>query len=245
MMERPEANMTPQFGTTVWSQINAAGDTLHPDNQSAIEQLLRKYWKPVFYFVRTRRYTVEEAEDLTQEFFFRLCDRRWLQRADRERGRFRTFLLTLLTRFLADQSGHRAQRQGQFERKMVPLSGLLKDEDRSFEPDDARSAEAIFLDQWVGGIVTRACEDVRKECQTQGRETWYAVFDACLLREPADRLSQSEAARVFELTRDQIRHALSQVREQLKRRLIEELRLDGCPKEEVESELDSLFELLQ
>ena len=233
-----------RFETTSWSQIDAAGDVNHPEHAAAVEYLIRKYWKPVFYFVRARRHSVEEAEDLVQEFFFRICDRHWLRCADPERGRFRTFLLTLLTRFLADRTGRRARRQVQFECAAIVVSQLLKDEDRNFEPTDSRSAESIFLEKWAVSLLERACHDIHEECLRLGRAKWYEAFEACILRESAGRLTQVELARHYGMTRDQLRYALGRMQAQLKSRIREELRLDGCPLEDLDREQSDILRIL-
>ncbi len=95
------------FPATAWSfirQLQADPREVPP----ALNEFIRAYWKPVFRFLRARGYDSHQAEDLTQEFFLRLVQGDWLHRADLQRGRFRTFLLAILTRFLADQGPARA-----------------------------------------------------------------------------------------------------------------------------------------
>ena len=83
-----------RFATTQWSLVLAAGKGGSADARAALERLCSIYWYPVFAFVRRRGHSVEEAEDLTQSFFSRLIEKEDLAAADRDRGRFRTFLLT-------------------------------------------------------------------------------------------------------------------------------------------------------
>lgn len=91
--------------------IQAAQDRDDPACMEATSRCIAAYWWPVFYFLRAKGYPLHRAEDLTQEFFLRFCQRGWIEPADPQRGRFRTFLLTILTRFLADQGTERAPRQ--------------------------------------------------------------------------------------------------------------------------------------
>lgn len=88
------------FGSTVWSLVlNAA----HPDdNGAALDRLCRKYWRPVFVYVRKSGFPPADAEDATQEFFLYLLERSWLKQVAPERGSFRAFLLVLLKNFLAN-----------------------------------------------------------------------------------------------------------------------------------------------
>jgi DNA-directed RNA polymerase specialized sigma24 family protein len=99
------------FPTTRWGLLTESSET---GSQRALEDLSLRYWKPLHQFVRSRGYTETEAEDLTQEFFLHLHQHSTLGRADRLRGRFRSFLLGALVRFLGDQHDWRnAQKRGQ------------------------------------------------------------------------------------------------------------------------------------
>ena len=88
----------------------AAGDPQSPKVHEALEQLCRTYWYPLYAFVRRQGHDPHEAEDLTQSFFARLLEKNYVAQAERERGRFRTFLLAALTHFLADE-WDKSQRQ--------------------------------------------------------------------------------------------------------------------------------------
>ncbi len=105
--------MPPAFDTTHWSRVlEASGDD--PDTaRTALEQLCRTYWRPVYAFVRGRGYSPEDAQDLTQEFFSRLIASGGLATADPAKGRFRSFLLASATHFLAnDWDRTHAQKRG-------------------------------------------------------------------------------------------------------------------------------------
>src|SRR5689334_16552781 len=84
------------FRTTHWSVVLAAGGTGSPDASEALERLWRTYWYPLYAYVRRQGHSSEDAQDLTQAFFERFLERKSLGQARRERGRFRSFLLTSL-----------------------------------------------------------------------------------------------------------------------------------------------------
>jgi len=101
-----------RFHTTRWTLVlsAAAGD---PDARPALESLCAIYWEPVYAFVRRQGHDASEAEDLTQAFFGRLIEKEYLAQADRSRGRFRTFLLTAVRNFLANEHDRaQAQKRG-------------------------------------------------------------------------------------------------------------------------------------
>jgi hypothetical protein len=100
-MDAPGAVGGPLFATTHWSVVLAAGDEASPEAAAALERLCRTYWFPLYAYVRRRGYAPEDARDLTQGFFYRLLDRKWLPQAHRQKGRFRSFLLVAMNHFLA------------------------------------------------------------------------------------------------------------------------------------------------
>src|SRR5689334_4499364 len=82
------------FATTQWSIVLIAGEEDTPRALAALEKLCQTYWHPLYSYVRRRGYSPDDAKDLTQGFFAWLLERNWLGRADQQRGRFRSFLLT-------------------------------------------------------------------------------------------------------------------------------------------------------
>src|SRR5688572_8448641 len=104
------------FSTTHWSLVRLAGEADSPRASEALEKLCRAYRLPLYSYIRRLGHGPEDAEDLTQAFFAKLLQRNFWARADREKGRFRSFLLTALRHFLADERdrGKTAKRGGGF-----------------------------------------------------------------------------------------------------------------------------------
>jgi Sigma-70 region 2 len=92
-----------QFPTTRWTLVIAAGDPHRKEARSALVSLCENYWYPLYAYLRRRGYPADQAQDLTQEFFIRVLEGRYLDRADPEKGRFRSFILTSLKFFVADE----------------------------------------------------------------------------------------------------------------------------------------------
>src|SRR5690349_1849025 len=101
------------FPTTRWSLVVAAGNPHQKEPNSALVSLCETYWYPLYAYLRRRGHPADQAQDFTQEFFMRVLEGRYLDRADRERGRFRSFILTSLKFFVADQEDRqRARKRG-------------------------------------------------------------------------------------------------------------------------------------
>jgi RNA polymerase sigma-70 factor (ECF subfamily) len=231
------------FPTTHWSLV-AAAQSHGEQSAAAYNGLLSRYWKPVFYYVRARGRSLEIAEDLTQEFFFRFLERDWIRKVDPERGRFRAFLLTLLKHFLSDMGPNRVARQRRFEAGLVSVSTLLSDEDRCFEPPTDESAESIFLQQWASELLERVRRETRRVCEAEGRLLWYELLEAGVLADDAGTSgTQPELARRFGVTRDQVRYGLEQGKARFERLLRSELRSEGADELEIEDEIRELLRI--
>lgn len=230
------------FPSTAWSLIDGAKD--RSGSAEMANRLLCRYWKPVYCFLRARGYPVSTAEDLTQEFFLRLLERDWLCRADATRGRFRTFLLTLLVRFLSDQGAQRIRRQQHFERGIVPVSALRAEQPGGWEPVVQESPEAVFCESWARALLEHACQEVGGLYAAEGRGRWYAWFEEHVLGEGRRHASQSALARRDGVSRDQVRHAVEQVRRRLEAKLRSELVRDGCGEDALDAEVRGLLDAL-
>src|SRR5947207_8971063 len=92
-----------RFATTHWSVVLATGPSNSSQASKALERLCRTYWPPIYSYVRSQGFGPADAQDLTQAFFAKLLEKNFWARADPQKGRFRSFLLTALRHFLADQ----------------------------------------------------------------------------------------------------------------------------------------------
>ena len=164
-----------EFVTTRWSVILSAV-TLGTQEQKAhdaLAELCRTYWRPIFLFVRGRGYSIEDAQDLTQDFFVTILKNDWLQHADRNRGRFRSLLLRSLQNFLinAAEKSHAHKRGGGMEfiswddwmaeapsQLSIPVQAL-----------DSLPPERIFDLTWATTVVEHALQRLREECESRGK----------------------------------------------------------------------------
>jgi RNA polymerase sigma-70 factor (ECF subfamily) len=146
------------FPTTQWSLLARATMSGETTGRQALEELCRRYWSPLYQFIRVRGYSEAEAKDLTQEFLLHLLEHATLQKADRMRGRFRSFLCGALVRFLGDASDkRRAQKRG---------GGAVHIElDSSGEDSLAASApeELLFDREWALVILENALRTVEQK----------------------------------------------------------------------------------
>src|SRR3954453_9987809 len=119
--DEPRSGGAGGFATTRWSMVLAAGKGESPDADAALAGLCQTYWYPLYAFVRRLGHQPADAQDLTQAFFARLLEKHYLQAADPERGRFRSFLLSAVKHFLSkERDRDKAHKRGG-GRKVLPL----------------------------------------------------------------------------------------------------------------------------
>ena len=153
------------FATTHWSVVLRAGDSRAPESAEALEKLCRAYWYPLYAYVRRQGHSPEDAQNLTQEFFSRLLEKKQLRTADPERGRFRSFLLTVLKRMLVAEWRHE-HRQKRGGGALVFSLDEQEAEDRyHLEPADATTPETLYERRWAETVLDRVLDRLEEEYQ--------------------------------------------------------------------------------
>lgn len=172
-----EAKDRGLFATTHWSLVRAAGQgSESADSSAALETLCQTYWYPVYAHVRRRGYAVEDARDLTQEFFLRLLRAGILDAADPGRGRFRSFLLGVLKRFLSDaRDVARALKRGG-GRRPISWEQDVAEARLAAEPVDDLSPDQLYDRRWAMTVLEHAASRLRGEYSATGRLAHYEAL---------------------------------------------------------------------
>ena len=198
------------FTTTQWNLIVEAGDSKSPHSREALETLCQTYWPPVYSYIQRRGYDREAALDLTQGFFTQLLEKKYLKIADRERGRFRSFLLTSVKHYLAsDRQRERAKKRGG-GKSLLQLE--FSDGKLRFEPTHKETPETVFERRWVASLLEESLNQLRDEQTLKGTGDCYDQLELFLTgetlgiryREVAEALAMNEEAvrvRVYRLRR--------------------------------------------
>jgi len=169
-----------QFPTTRWTLVVAAGDPGRKEARSALVSLCENYWYPLYAYLRRRGYPAEQAQDLTQEFFMRVLEGRYLDRADPQKGRFRSFLLTSLKFFVADEEDRRrAHKRGGGQ--LVAFEFSSGEERYLREPAHDETPERIFERRWALSVLDRVVEKLRDEFVQHARAEHFERLKIFLL----------------------------------------------------------------
>jgi RNA polymerase sigma-70 factor (ECF subfamily) len=171
------------FSTTHWSVVLSAGQASSSQASESLEKLCHAYWPPLYSYIRRQGHGMEEAQDLTQAFFAKLLKKNFWARADPQKGRFRSFLLTALRQFLADERDRvrTAKRGG-------GVSFISFDEQASEErflegASQNLSSEQQFDRHWAATVLEQARTRLRQECVASGKS---ALYDRISLVEGKD-----------------------------------------------------------
>src|SRR5437667_2665213 len=165
--------MPERFDTTHWTAVQAAGRSTATSAGRAMEELCRMYWYPLYSYVRRQGNSPEDAQDLTQDFFSRFLEKEYIKLADRERGRFRTFLLTSMKHFLVNEwAKRRAEKRGGGQ--VFSLDEESAETRYGLEPVDNLTPEKLYDKNWAIALLDRAADRLRAEYAGFGK---LALFD--------------------------------------------------------------------
>jgi len=216
-------------------------DTLHA--RAALEKLCRAYWYPLYAYVRRRGQSAEDAKDLTQEFFARLLERNWVGRADQQKGRFRSFLLSAMNHFLADEwDKARAQKRGGGAMP-VPLQFDTAETRYGYEPVDNVTPEHSYERRWALTLLDEVLQRLRSEYEQEGRKEYFAALHPCLVGE---RTSQpyAELAAKLGTSEGAVKAAVHRLRQRYRELLRDEIAQTVAEPGEVDGELKHLHAVL-
>jgi RNA polymerase sigma-70 factor (ECF subfamily) len=174
------------FLTTHWSLIESAGSGEEARNRALIGLLMNRYWKPVYCYIRRKGYGNEQAKDLTQGFFHEVVwERHLIEKADAAKGRFRSFLLLALDRYLVNEQESQAAQKRAPRGRLVPLD--MVEPPQLPESLAGSTPEDIFHYAWVSALLEGVLKQVEAKCCEEGKTVHWQVFRDRVLRPIMDR----------------------------------------------------------
>jgi RNA polymerase sigma factor (sigma-70 family) len=231
------------FATTHWSVVLAAGEADTEPAQRALEALCRAYWYPLYVYVRRKGHGPDDAQDLTQEFFAQLIAKEHLRLANREKGKFRTFLLAMLDYFLAREwsRAHRQKRGGQF--LFISLDQPSPEERYRLEPSDNDTPERKFARHWALTVLKQSMNELEQECDANGKGAFFRQVRNLLSGE-REGAAYAEVARPLGMTEGAVRVAVHRLRQRYGELLRKEVAQTVGRPEEIDGEIHYLMSVL-
>ena len=236
-----------RFPTTRWSLVGAAvaSGTVHGSHE-ALCTLCGMYWYPLYAFVRRQGQSHEDAQDLTQGFFTRILEKAYLRDFRPERAKFRTFLLTSLKHFMANERDWaRAQKRGGAS-TVIPLDLAFEVAERRYSEDPGHNLtpEKIFEQQWALAVMDRAQLRLKEECVRTGKSRQFDVLRPFVTVEDTSA-SYNQVAAELEMTEGSVKVAVHRLRRRLREILRNEILQTVTNPQEVDGEIRFLFGALR
>jgi DNA-directed RNA polymerase specialized sigma24 family protein len=239
-----EPGSPSKFASTHWSVVLAAGcSPASPEALSAMARLCSTYWYPLYAFIRRQGHQADAAEELTQEFFARFLERDFLEAVDRNKGRFRSFLLACCRHFLANQRDFaRALKRGGGQPALaLDFHGVH--ERYQAEPAAALSAEKLFERRWALTLLEQVMIQLRQEYVAQGKGELFDHLQKVLVGE-SEALSYARIAAALNMTEDAVKKAAQRLRQRYGILLREQIAATVDDPAKIDEEIRDLFAAL-
>src|SRR5271166_1112765 len=176
----PPAEGAASFHTTRWTIVMRAAQSQAQGGQSALAELCRLYWYPLYIFARRRGCSPDDAQDLTQGFFLHVVGHRALTGVDRLKGKFRSFLLASFQNHHSDAADHARRLKRGGDKEFVYLDAEDAEERYRLEPVEFLTAEKIFDARWAMTVLGEALKELRQEYATAGKTSTFEALKAFL-----------------------------------------------------------------
>jgi RNA polymerase sigma factor (sigma-70 family) len=239
----PEAmEQSAKFPTTSWTLVVSARQGSDVDAAEALAALCERYWYPIYAFTRRRGHSSPEAQDLTQEFFARLLEKRTIEHADPAKGRFRTYLLSSFEYFLADESERRLalKRGGGVPHLSLPIG---RGEERyQDEPRSQETPERIFERRWALTLIERVLALLRDGFVREGRGDHFDRLKPFLLG--VDAAPYAALAAQLDASEGALRIAVHRLRRRYRNLFRAEIADTVASEDEIDGEIRYLLQVL-
>jgi len=213
-MPEPNHNGSPQwaghqFATTHWSLVLRAGRQDEATSGEALDKLCRAYWFPLYAFARREGSPPDDAQDLTQEFFSRLLARNYLQMADRNRGRFRSFLLSSFKHMMANERRNASRQKRGGDAVIFSLDETEAEERYQLEPTDNATPDRLFERRWAQTTLQRVLD--RLEAEYTGHTMRFDQLKVFLI-EPKGAAGFADVAAALGVTESALKSVVHRMR---------------------------------
>jgi RNA polymerase sigma-70 factor (ECF subfamily) len=232
------------FRTTLWTEVVLAGDMDSPGSAAALESLCRAYWYPLYAFVRRQGHDPDDAQDLTQAFFTDLLKKRFLNAVDREKGRFRSYLLARLKNFLANEWTYQRRQKRGGGQALFSLDEVAAEGRYGEEPRDNTTPETLFERRWAQTVLDQVFDRLEAEYQGPGQSARFAELKQFLI-DTREANSYADSAARLSMSENAVKSAIHRLRQRSRELFREEIAATVATSAEVDEEIRYLFSVLR
>ena len=233
----------PVFKTTRWTLLLRAKGPASPEALAALEQLSRLYWYPLYAYARSKGHRVDDAQDLTQEFFARVLEKNYFDIADQKKGKFRWFLLTAFKCFLANEyDRQRAEKRGGGH-SPISLDLTLAEEQFQQEPRVEAPSEKLFDRCWAMTVLKTAQDRLRAAYSQTDKMARFEKLQAYLPGESSSK-PYAETATELGISEPAVKMEVQRMRKRFGELLKDEIAHTVVDESELEEEIRYLIEVV-
>lgn len=237
------AGSAAQFATTHWSVVLAAKDPASPDAAEALENLCRTYWGALYAYARRRGHSPADAADLTQAFFARFLEKRFLRNVDRSKGKFRSFLLKTLHDFLVDEWRHAHAEKRGGTRPLISIDTEEWESRYAHELASDTTPESLFERRWAMALFDQALTRLRAESVEAGKAREFDLLKE-FLSSPSSDEAYAPVAGKLGLSEGAVAVQVHRLRKRCGQLVREEVAHTVAHPDEVEEEMRHLLDVL-
>jgi DNA-directed RNA polymerase specialized sigma24 family protein len=231
------------LATTHWSVILAARDGTSDQVQTAMDTLCRTYWYPLYTYVRRRGLSPADSEDVIQAFFAHWMEQPFLRNVHPEKGRFRSFLLVCLKRFMTDGQRRECAAKRGCGKPFLSWDALDVEQRYMREPSDLDDAEALYERRWAITLLERVLSRLEQEFATAGKQELFHVLQPFLAGDKTD-FTYREAGDRLRTTEGAVRMSVLRMRERYRKLFREEIANTVSEPGEFKAELRYIISVL-
>ncbi|MBL7187449.1 MAG: sigma-70 family RNA polymerase sigma factor [Phycisphaerae bacterium] len=247
MARNKPTNFSPdgrrRFATTHWSMVLAAGRSSSPRHEPALSTLCQTYWFPLYAYLRRHGHDAHEAADYTQAFFAQMLDKDYLKKVKPEGGKFRSFLLTALKHFIANERARAAAKKRGGGRAILSLDFENAESQYALEPADDLTPEKLFEKSWALTVLERTMDRLGAELASKGKQKLFDHLRVYLAAEPS-AIPYREVAAELGMTEGAARVAVHRLRKQCRQLLRDEIAQTVADEGQIDDEIRGLFAAL-
>jgi len=224
--------------------VLAAGHNSSPGSEAALEKLCRTYWFPLYAFARRQGNSPEDAQDLTQEFFFRLLAKNYIAKADPDRGKFRTFLLQSLRNFLVNEW----RREGRLKRgggvEFLSIDTNMAEDRFAAEGTEEVNADTGYEKRWAVALIEQVLTALHQEFSTEDKARLFEEVKGFIWGDK-NTASYAEIAGHLNLSEGNVKVAVHRLRQRFRELLRAEVANTVERPEDIDGELRHLISVLK
>jgi RNA polymerase sigma-70 factor (ECF subfamily) len=229
------------FQSTLWTVVLAAKDPSAPDRRDALQKLIETYWKPVYLFIRRKGNDREAGKDLAQGFFTALLERNFLQYVQRDRGKFRTFLLTALEHYMADEHDRAQALKRGGGRSAFSLDFASAENEIAREPASPETSDRVFRRDWALRVMSQALQGLKREFADSGRAEEFEALRLHLSFTAKEAPSYAEVAKALGVSEGDVRNRIHRTRARYKEAILDVIRSYTETEDDAREELRELL----